>query len=367
MVKHIKILSLFVWLSWTFLQHGTVNSQALPAAAQLRIDSLVESFRQVRQVPGISVSIAWRGKLVFSKGYGMADVEQQVPVVPDHTRFRIASISKTLTADALMHLVEAGQLDLDAPVQQYVPSFPAKRWPVTVRQVAGHLGGIRHYRNQEFLLNKHYNSVNESLDIFKDDSLLFEPGSRYSYSSYGYNLLSAVIEGASGMSYLDYMQQKVLVPLGMRQTVADKLLPIIPGRGRYYMVQDSLLLNAPNVDNSYKWAGGGYLSTSEDLIRFALGHLRPGYLSAASWHTLTTSQHTTDGQPTGYGIGWFTQTDSRGRHWVGHSGGAIGGTGKLVVYPDEEIVIVILTNLTSARLGDLPHQLAWIVMEQADH
>jgi serine beta-lactamase-like protein LACTB, mitochondrial len=343
---------------------GITWAQKLPVAEQEKIDILIMQFMETSHVPGIAISIAKSGELVFSKGYGWADVEQLVAVDPSQTKFRIASISKTLTADALMQLVEANKLDLDAPVQTYVPTFPVKRWPLTTRLVGGHLGGIRHYNGNEFLSTKYYPNVSEGLDIFQNDSLLFEPGTKYRYSSYGFNLVSAVIEGAASIGFLTYMQLNVFDELGMDNTVPDILSKIIEHRGRYYERTDGGVENSPAVDNSYKWAGGGFLSTSEDLIKFAKAHVTSGYLTEKSLRTLTTSQKTSDGKETKYGIGWRTDVDKEGYHWIGHTGGAVGGTSKFMIYPNEEIIVVVLTNLSSARLGDLPEQIARVAMNK---
>jgi len=199
---------------------------------------------------------------VWADGAGFADVENRVPVTP-LTEFRVGSVSKSLTSAALGLLVQEGKLDLDAPVQRYVPSFPEKRWPVTTRERAGHLAGIRHYRDDEFLSSKHYGSVEEGLAIFEDDTLLFRPGTEFHYSTCGWDLVGAVIEGASGERFLRYMREHVLEPLDVRHTVADEPDSLIPYRARPYdMRDDGTLVNAPWVDNSYKWAGGGRSTTA---------------------------------------------------------------------------------------------------------
>lgn len=347
-----------------YLAFGTAWAQTLSVAEQEKIDNLVKQFMESGHVPGIAISIAKSGQLAFSKGYGWADIEQQVTVDPSQTKFRIASISKTLTADALMQLVEAGKLNLDLPVQTYVPTFPEKRWPITTRMVGGHIGGIRHYRGNEFLSTKYFPNVSEGLDIFQNDSLIYEPGTKYRYSSYGFNLVSAVIEGAASVDFLTYMQLNVFDKLGMRNTVPDIVSKVIEHRGRYYERTDSGVENSPAVDNSYKWAGGGFISTSEDLIIFARAHTNTEYLSESSIKTLTTSQKTSDGKETKYGIGWRTDIDKEGHPWIGHAGGAVGGTSKFMIYPSEEIIVVVLTNLSGARLGDLTEQIAWLVMKK---
>jgi serine beta-lactamase-like protein LACTB len=352
----------FIFLS-ILIFSGSVWAQTITSEQQVKIDGLVAEFMRNSKVPGLALSIAVKGEIAYSKGYGFADVEQQVAVDPSKTKFRIASISKTVTADALMQLVEAKKLDLDAPIQKYVPSFPEKRWPLTTRIVGGHLGGIRHYRGNEMMSAKFYPNVAQGLEIFKDDSLLFEPVTKYSYSSYGYNLISAVIEGVAGMDFLTYMQLNVFDKLNMNNTEPEFMNNIITNRGRYYERKGDGVANSPYVDNSYKWAGGGFLSTSEDLIKFAKAHTNSDYLSKASLKTLTTSQKTSDGKDTKYGIGWRTDTDKEGHHWIGHTGGAVGGSSKFMIYPDEKIIIVVLTNLSSAGLRSLPDQISWVLMK----
>lgn len=347
-----------------FFTASQAMAQSLSATQKAEIDKLAEQFMEKSSVPGMAISVSKKGELVFSKGYGWADVEQQVAVNPSLTKFRIASISKTLTADAIMQLVEAGKLDLDAPVQTYVPTFPEKRWSITTRMVAGHIGGIRHYRGNEFLSTKYYPNVSKGLDIFQNDSLIYKPGTKYSYSSYGFNLISAVIEGAASIDFLTYMQLNVFDKLAMNNTIPDIVSQVIEHRGRYYERTNGGIENSPAVDNSYKWAGGGFLSTSEDLITFARAHINTQYLSESSLKTLTTSQKTNDGKETKYGLGWRTDIDKEGYPWIGHTGGAVGGTSKFMIYPKEEVIVVILTNLSDAKLGALPEQIAWIAMKK---
>lgn len=309
--------------------------------------------------PGMSVAVGIDGKILWSEGFGYADVENRVPVWQE-TKFRIGSVSKPLTAAALGLLYEQGRLDLDAPVQRYVPSFPEKRWPVTSRQVAGHLAGIRHYRGDEFLSARRYATVLEGLDMFQDDSLLFEPGERFSYSSYGWNLLSAVIEGASGVDFLTYMQDNVFAPLGMIHTVADHADSIISQRTSFYQrAEDGRVLNAPYVDNSYKWAGGGFIATPEDLVRFGMAHIGDDFLSRETVEMLWTSQRTNGGSETGYGIGWSTGTID-GNRSVSHGGGSVGGTTFLLVLPERRAAVAIVGNMTQAPTGPAP---SWLILQ----
>ncbi len=325
-----------------------------PAAWAARVAAarrlLVDSMRRA-DIPGVSVTVMKDGAVIWSEGFGYADLEQRVPATA-LTRFRVGSISKSLTAAAVGQLWERGRLDLDAPVQRYVPSFPVKRWPITTRQVAGHLAGIRHYRGEEFYSARHYNSVTAGLSIFENDTLLFEPGTRYYYSTYGYALVSAVVEGASGEPYLRYMREQVFLPLGMTHTVAEFPDSLIPWRARFYTRDSSgPEVNAAWVDNSYKWAGGGFVSTTEDLVRYAEAYLEPGFLKPETIQLLWSSQHTRDGKATGYGIGWAVGTDSAGRRVISHSGGSVGGTAMLLIYPEQRLIVALLTNTDQPFVG----------------
>jgi len=320
-------------------------ASAIAAARALVCDSLAP------RTPGVQIAVAVDGRLVWSAAFGYADEAGHVPVTRT-TQFRIGSVSKPLTAAAVGLLVEAGKLDLDAPVQRYVPDFPVKRYPITTRELAGHTAGIRHYQGDEFLLNRRFGSVHDALAVFAGDSLLFEPGTRFSYSSYGWNLVSAVVEGASGEDFLSYMSRHVLRPLGLAHTAPDRADSLMTDLTDFYdrdSASGAFSLSPP-VDLSVKWAGGGFVSTAEDLVRFGSALLRPGFLRAETLELLFTSQRTRDGHPTGYGIGWFVTTDSLGHRWAFHGGGAVGGTTAFGVDRDSHLVLAITSNLTDAPL-----------------
>lgn len=322
---------------------------------EILASELIEKLMTEQNIPGISITVTKNHKFLMSKGFGFSDLETQVPVISNRTKFRIGSISKPLTANAMAQLYEAGKLDLDAPIQKYVPDFPIKKHPITVRQVAGHIAGIHHYlSDSEMLSAKRYNSVTESLNIFKNDTLLFEPGTKYLYSSYGWNLLSAVIESASGENFLDFMNRNVIEKTGLTNTTADYNDSIIPFRTRFYQLDENKkIINATYVDNSYKWAGGGFISTSEDIAKFALAHTKGGILHDTTLMTFITPQHLKNGDITSYGIGWSQGEDSNQRKYYGHTGGSVGGISVMRIYPDSGLIIVILSNSSNVRYGNL--------------
>ena len=320
--------------------------------------TLVQKTSKENLFPGVAVTVAQKGKVIWSEGFGHANISANEPVNPSKSLFRIGSISKPMTAAALIKLVEADKIDLDAPIQTYVPSFPEKKYPISLRQLAGHLAGIRHYRGLEFMSQKKYETVGEGLDIFKDDPLINEPGTQYSYSSYGWNLISAAIENAAEEDFLTFMQSAVFDPLKLSNTCPDHADRAQENRVAFYLINNKEIQEAPYVDNSYKWAGGGFLSTSEDLIRFAHGHIYGDYLEKGSLELLVTSQKTKAGKSINYGLGWRSGEDKKGRRWFGHSGGSVGGTSFLLIFPEEELVVITLVNLSSARLNNLPFRIA---------
>ena len=354
-MPHVRVRATAL-ISCLLLWPGALSGQVPPVAelaAGNDYETAIEEARsRVRAVmaeagiPGASVAVDVGGEVVWSEGFGWADLEQRVPVTP-LSRFRVGSVSKTMTATGLGLLLEEGLVDLDAPVQVYVPDFPEKRWTVTTRQLGGHTAGVRHYRGSEMLSDVHYQSVDDGLEIFRSDTLLFEPGTDYAYSSYGWNLLSAVIESASGEPFLEFMRDRVFEPLGLRHTVPDQNTAIVPDRVSFYEKNgDGELVNAPHVDNSYKWAGGGFLSTPEDLVKFGRAHMGAGFLEAETLETLQTSQRLRNGEETQYGIGWRVGTQPDGDRTIGHSGGSVGGTTLLILVPAHDMVVAGVVNIS---------------------
>lgn len=341
------IRTLFVLASFLITQVGFAqNIDELVAHAR---EMAIEAYEQL-SYPGMSVAVSIGGDLIWAEGFGFSDVENQIPITTE-SLFRIGSISKPFTAAAVAHLFEQDALDPDAPVQQYVPEFPKKRWTVTTRQLGGHLAGIRHYRGNEMMSDVHYPTVESGLAIFSSDSLIHEPGSKYQYSSYGWNLISAVVEGASGVPFLDYMTATVFEPLGMTHTLADMAAEDMEGRVEFY-VRDVMgnIVVGPYVDNSYKWAGGGFLSTPSDIVLFANAHLDDSYLNATARAFLFTPQKTLDGAPTQYGFGWSVSEDDQGRLLLGHTGGSVGGTSIMQMNAAHDVVVALTINQSSADL-----------------
>lgn len=330
-----------------------------------RIEQAVATQMSRNSIPGVSIAIAAGSQLRWAAGYGMADLENFVPVTP-LTKIRLGSISKPITAIAVMQLVEQGKMDLDGEIQRYVPSFPKKQWPVTVRQLLGHLGGVRHYRgDDEEASTRHYTDRMEPLKIFAGDPLVIEPGTKYSYTTYGFNLLGAAVETASGEKFLDYVQVHIFQPAGMDHIRDDNTLAMIPHRARgYRLTANGDIENCGLADTSNKVPGGGFISTASDLVKFALAVNGGTLVKKETVELMFTSQHTRDGKPTGYGLG-FRSDQLEGRKRAAHAGGQQGISTLLVLYPGEGVAVAIMVNLEGARgLAELTDEVSKIVLEK---
>jgi serine beta-lactamase-like protein LACTB, mitochondrial len=313
---------------------------------------LVAKMKRAFGAPGVAVAIAADGKLVWSATCGFADARRRVPVART-TTFRIGSVSKTLTAATAARLAQLGQMELDAEVQRYVPDFPRKQRPITIRQLGGHLAGIRHYQGREALSTKHYGSVRASLEIFADDPLVVDPGTRFSYSSYGFNLLGATVEGAEGSPFAAAVTETLLSPLRMTRTRLDDGRPG-RGRSRFYEVTSTRkAVPAPRVDLSNRFPSGGFLSTAEDLARFGAGITDVGFMNAATQDLLFTPQKTSSGEATQYGFGFEVGRSPFGRV-AGHTGNVVGGTSFIFVHPRTRVVVALTTNIGFVTVANPP-------------
>lgn len=318
-----------------------------------------ELHRRVRRamerarIPGLTVALAADSGRVWSYGYGVADVENAVPATPQ-TVYRLGSISKPITAVAVLQLAERGRLDLDAPVQTYVPEFPQKPWPITSRQLLGHLGGIRHYKSlEEINSTRHYEDLLAPLAIFQDDPLVAEPGTKFSYTTYGYVLLGAVVEKASGMPFLDFLRENIFEPAGMERIQADSVHAIIPHRARGYRISKAgQLENCDLADTSNKIPGGGLSSTAGDLVRFALAVRDGKLLKPATVEAMFTRQRLKDGSRTNYGLGW-NLLQAKGVEYVLHGGGQQGVATVLAMERHRPRVVAVMSNLEGAPVGEL--------------
>jgi len=327
------------------------------------VKKIAQEFLESESIPGMAISISSNGEMIFSSGFGYSNLETKQPVISNSTQFRIASISKSLTAVGLAKLMDAGKLELDESIYIYIPDFPKKKYDFTVRQVSGHIAGVRHYNGNEFILNKKM-SIVEGLDIFKDSPLKFQPGTQYSYSTYGWNLLSVVIQNASDTEFNKYMKEQIFDPLNMHNTTLDLSDQPMPNRTLFYRKTNAgdIVLGL-EVSNEHKVAGGGFVSTSEDLIKFGNEIINPKMISKESIKEILKPQKLTNGESTNYGVGFGIDQSVNGTPKYSHSGGGIGTTSLLLMYPEEGVVISLLTNRSQLPIREFGDALEIAVLE----
>jgi len=330
--------------------HGQNNSYD---SAILDAQKSIEKIIIKSKVPGLAITLSIADNVMWSEGFGYSDLEQQIRIEPTSTKFRIGSISKSFTSVAIGILLEQNRIDLDIPIHNYVPDFPKKKYQITIRQLGGHLAGIRNYKGTEFYNNRKYKNLSEGLNIFKNDSLLFKPNTTFYYSNYGWNLISVAIERVSFTNYVSFMDYNVFQPLKMSSTVPDFNDSIINNRSKFYE-KDSLgkIINATYIDNSYKLAAGGYLSTTHDLVKFGCHLLHPQLINEQTVQTLTLNQKTFNGTNTDYGVGWMLGEIGDSIPYYGHSGTAVGGKSILIIIPKYELVFALAANIGNIDFGD---------------
>ena len=369
---------------WLYLPQEAIPASDSVAASNSRVfdesyagpikqaSENLEGYRRSLVSPSISVAVAVQGELVWAEARGYADISSQIPATPD-TAYAVGSVSKPITAVLAARLWEAGRLDIDADVREYVESFPAEHHTVSTRQLLSHQAGIRHYKFSPFppifsesSLNREFSNTEESLALFVNDPLLFEPDTNFNYSTFGYTLVAAVIEKAAGLSFADALQQHVLDPLELGNTSIDRAENISGIRATDYVATFSkkAVIRAPETNSSYKWAGGGMVSTPTDLVQFASALLDDGFLNDTTRKTMFTPRTLPSGElnPQHYGLGWrigglMLANEATGEDEIitllNHGGTRAGSTAILMIVPDHEIVVAMTAN-TVGRGGSGP-------------
>lgn len=345
-----------------FFVFSSSSSPTDQAPASSAIDDLVKEQIRTYKIPGLSIAVTRQNQIIFSRSYGLADVDNQIPVTP-RTLFRVGSITKTITATAAMILAERGQLDLDVSVQRYCPAFPEKSWLVTTRELLAHTGGVRSFRVEngstpELSSTVHYARVSDSVQLFASDPLAFRPGTQYQYSNYGYDLVGCALEGASGEPFEDLLRGVVFQRAGMSATRIDDVIQIIANRSRSYThAKDGTIQNAKSIDLSNRIPAAGILSTANDIAHFAIALESGKLLSLKSLQVMWTEQATVSGKSTSYGLGWMIRSH-HGKLAAAHTGEQPGSSTILYLIPSARVSFVVLANADAAGLWKLADRLA---------
>jgi serine beta-lactamase-like protein LACTB, mitochondrial len=373
----IAILGLFGYVSLTStpLHPNARNvSSVTHSAAATKWENAVERGRQIvrtslveQNLPGLSVAVGADGDIVWAEGFGWADLEKRVPVAPE-MKFRIGTASTALTSAAAGLLLQKGRLKLDEVIQAYVPAYPEKQWPVTLRQVMGHVAGVPSDGGDEGpLFSKHCERPLDAVQFFANTSLRFEPGTEYRYSRYGWILVSAAVEAAAEEPFLTLMRKQIFEPLGMNDTLADSATAAIPNRVTAYFPRFAAdprygpdLMR--DIDYSCYAGSSVFLSTPSDLVRFAMAINSGRLLQPATVQLLQTSLRLTSGQETGYGLGWDLESVALGGQQtrvVGHDGDSLGGiVASFMTFAEHGIVVSVTSNISYAGTDSLTVKIA---------
>lgn len=368
-MKKIMIFTVIAFALWSGAAPCVKAQTAKRYADKLRVfEDFVRVQMEKNKIPGLTVGFI-KDDYVWVKGFGYADLENKTPAKAE-SAYRLASVQKCMTAAAVLQLAEQGKINLDAEIQTYVPYFPKKKYPVTVRQLLYDLGGIPHYVNRDVEQHiKEHKTTREAIAIFENFDLVAEPGTKFVYSSYGYNLLGAAIEGVSKQSYADYMRQHIWQPLGMNTTQMDDPLALIPNRVRGYKLINDALKNSEFIDVSSRFAAGGTRGTVIDLLKFMKGLNEGKLLSAKSIDLMYSPMRTRDGsisgfpKTAGYAIGWNLASQKSGLVVV-NDGGQQETRTFILNFPAKKFALAVAQNLEKDDDGAIIFRLYELVLDE---
>jgi serine beta-lactamase-like protein LACTB len=357
---------LFYPLLTLLLISGVAHAQSVSAST---LESVVTSQFESTKCPGISVAVASKNTVIFSKALGMADLEQHVPMKTDSVQ-RLASLSKPITGTIIMGLVEQGRLALDASVRQYLPELPTAYEKVTVRYLLDHQSGVQGFTNpaEAAFSMTHYATARDAMRAFMNSPLSFEPGTKTEYSSFAFTILGAAAEAVTGKSFQqlseDFFRQHAI-----RGFFLDDPLAIVPGRVRGYLVdpnstvtfangqvmtrkylagETAAITNARAYDISNRYPAGGFDASAENLLRFVIAVASGKVLKPEIVSKMWTSQNTSDGKKGVFGLGWGV-SQWRGHPMVGMNGAEPSTTAFLRYFPQSGVGVALVCNAEGAR------------------
>lgn len=309
------------------------------------VDRFVRDFISLHKIPGASVSVVHRGKVVKEAGYGLANLELRVPTTA-HSLFEIGSITKQLSAEAVMVLVEKGKLTLDDHLSQYISGLPAEWSSITLRHLMTHTSGLHDWETDTTFSFRREYSVEEFVAFIARHPLEFAPGSRFAYSNSAFPFIGKVIERVSGMPYDRFVTERILVPAGMTETRFRRAGAIMPNRASGYAERDSVLVNGEPLRPAILAPNGGVLSSAVDMAKWNIALSKGTIVTKSSWEAMTTPTRLTDGKTfPGGGIAWFFG-QANGHRFLVHNGSTAAGYSSVVYrFPDDDLSVVVLMNI----------------------
>ena len=337
------------------------QSSAIVSSELVEMDKLLSKSFQP-DAPGAAVIVIKEGQILLRKGYGMANLEWNLPVGPD-TVFRIGSVTKQFTAVSILMLMEQGKLDLQDPIEKFLPDYPTQGHIITIEHLLTHTSGIKSYTSMDEwkpVWGKDF-QLDELIDFFKFQPMEFAPGKKYNYNNSAYVLLGAIIEKASGQVYGQFIEQNIFKPLGMTQTYLELPGKIIPKRAAGYTKVPEGVCNSDYISMTQPLGAGGIVSTVDDLAKWDAVLYESRLISAENLRRAQTSYRLSDGSATDYGFGWGINT-YQGFEINGHGGGIHGFICYMARVPQARAFAAILTNSDSPA-GD-PEELVFRIVAQ---
>lgn len=331
----------------------SVEGVAAPLAHEEAVDSARAYARRLIKdayMAGASIAVGKGGEVVWSEAFGWADLSHQEQATPA-TLYPVGSISKAMTAAAAGVLWEQGRLDFEAPIQTYLPDFPEKRWDINLRQLMSHTAGVkRSYGFGRILRQGECPDALTATLAVGEDTLMYEPGTDWTYSNFGYRLVGAAVESAADEPFLEFIDREVFDRIGMEATVPDLGDEGAVESTKYDRAAFRSLRRTDGVDMSCSMAPGGFLSTPEELVRFGYAMRRHEVLDSSTVEMFWTPQRLTTGESTGYGFGWYRENIRVGNDErsttpsIQHGGAVMGGRAILLILPEHDIVVAAMTN-----------------------
>jgi D-alanyl-D-alanine carboxypeptidase len=322
------------------------------------IDSLAAAAVRSGAVTGLSVAVLRGGETVRIQGYGMADLEHAVPAT-DSTRYYVGSITKTMTAAAILRLAEQGRLDLDDDVTRYIPELDSPGPPIRLSHLLSHTSGLAGPAQvaHRFLERRHLDFTREQLlELVQGEARVSAPGERWAYNNLGYLLLGMVAERVAEMPYEELLRDGVLAPAAAHSVALCDARRIIPHRATGYVMDNGSPVHHEPVNASLLFAAGGLCANAGDIAAWLRALARGAVIAPASVEAMTTPQRLTDDSAVPYGYGIFVDS-AHGTARIQHGGDANGFSAHAAHYPEHDLTIVVLTNTRSSVARDLANRI----------
>ncbi len=342
-----RIISILTCIAFCFKSYCQPNSQQSDSSKVLSVDSLVNSSMKEMNIPGLSISVLKKGKIICKKGYGYSNTELKYPATTQ-SNYLIGSVTKTFTAVAAMMLWEQGKFKLDDNIGKYLPELPTHWKPVTIRQLLNHTSGITTNLEKPDRYCKFSYTLEDytQLNVIEETACLplgFPPGSKFEYSGRNYFLIGMLIEKLTGKSYEDFLKERIFIPLALDQTGMIDYQKLIPNRANGYNWQNGVVTNSQQMNPVIEFADGGLVSTVEDLGKWMMALISGKVLKPATLEMMWSNPILTDGKAAPYGIG-FGLSPYNGQRRVGHTGGIPGYSSCITHFRDADLIVILLSN-----------------------